>query len=263
MNVKDHASIFTIRLTGEGVRPHLIAASDLAELIIAAERTVLGIARRENPEAADSLIVSLSEIKDESVGLAFAGSDEPMISNAYRELVSAAENRLFSSLPAQSLEGLRTLTKFASERKGHTQFWNGSQRGPLLDLPPDYAIEIPPPEYQRGETVLYGKIERVGGVRPRVRLRVSEKEVVYGDVSEEQSRALGSKLYSETALRGHATWDAKDGSIVYFRVDEILHYKRGKASRAFEELKDAARGAFDKIEDVDLFTRRLREGDAP
>ena len=35
--------LFTIRLTGEGVRPHLIPASDLAQLLVAAEQTVLAI----------------------------------------------------------------------------------------------------------------------------------------------------------------------------------------------------------------------------
>ncbi len=263
MVIEDMKSIFTIRLTGEGVRPHLIPASDLAELIIAAERTVLGIARRDNQDAAEGIIVALSEIKDESIGLAFTSNAQASVSLAYRELVSAAENRLFRSLPAQTLEGLRTLTQFTLEHRGHTQFWNGSQRGPLLDLPPDYAIEVPPPEYQRGETVLFGKIERVGGVRPRVRLRVSPSEVVYGDISEEQSRILGSNLYSQTALKGQATWDAHDGTVVYFRVEEILHYEGGKVSRAFRELEAAAHGAFDKVTDIDLFVNRIREGEAP
>ena len=45
--------LFAIRLTGGGVRPHLVPASDLAQLSIAAEQAVLAIAARENPEAAE------------------------------------------------------------------------------------------------------------------------------------------------------------------------------------------------------------------
>jgi hypothetical protein len=261
--IEDNSPIFTIRLTGDGVRPHLISATDLAELMIAAEQTVLGIARRDNPDAADGLIVAIAGLRDESIGFSFTSNHKVLVNSAYQELVSAAENRLFRSLPAQTVEGLRTLTQFARERKGHTQFWNGSSRGPLLDLPPDYAIEVPPPEYQRGETILFGKIERVGGVRPRVRLRVSPKEVVYGDISEEQSRVLGSRLYSQVSLKGQATWDAKDGTVVYFRVEEILNYEGGNASEAFRELQRASQGAFERIEDVDLFVQAIREGEAP
>ncbi len=263
MPANTETPLFTIRLTGEGVRPHLIPASDLAQLLVAAEQTVLAIAAREHPEQADELIVGLSQVRDESIGFAFASNQSQIALSAYTELVTATTNRLFRSLPARSLEGLRTLTGFSRQHNGRTQFWNGTGDRPLLDLPPDFAIEVPAPEYQRGETVIYGKIERVGGVRPRVRIRVSEREIVYGDITEEQSRELGSRLYSEAALRGQATWDAQDGSVVYFRVEEVLHYDRGKTSTAFEELRKAAGGAYDDVEDVDLFAARVREGDLP
>ncbi len=255
--------LFTIRLTGEGVRPHLIPASDLAELLVAAEQTVLALAGREHPDAADELVVGLTKVEDASISFAFTSTHPGIALAIYTELVTSVENRLFKSLPARSLEGLRTLTGFAREHMGHTQFWNGQGSQPLLDLAPDYAIGVPPPEYQRGETTLYGKIERVGGVRPRVRLRVSQREVVYGDISEEQSRILGAKLYSDTALRGQATWDANDGSVVYFRVEEILDFERGSVQSAFDELREASGKAFDEIEDVDLFATRIREGDEP
>jgi hypothetical protein len=245
------------------VRPHLIPASDLAQLLVAAEQTVLAIAAREHPEAAEDLIVGLAQVRDASIGFGFASNREDVALAAYNELVTVTANRAFRSLPGRSLEGLRTLTRFSREHGGRTQFWNGEGDRPLLDLPAEFAVEVPAPEYQRGETVLYGKIERVGGVRPRVRLRVSEREVVYGDVTEEQGRELGGRLYSEAALRGQATWDAQDGSIVYFRVEEILHYQRGKVSGAFDELRRAAHGVYDEVEDVDLFATRIREGDLP
>ncbi|MHB1305810.1 MAG: hypothetical protein ACYC23_01870 [Limisphaerales bacterium] len=255
--------LFTIRLTGEGVRPQLIPASDLAQLLVAAEQTVLAIAAREHPEQADELIVGLSQVQDQSIGFAFASNQPQIAQSAYTALVTATANRLFRSLPGRSLEGLRTLTGFSRQHNGRTQFWNGGGDLPLLDLPPAFSIEIPAPEYQRGETVIYGRIERVGGVRPRVRIRVAEREIVYGDITEEQSRELGSRLYSQAALRGQATWDGHDGSVAYFRVEEILHYDRGKVSSAFEELRRAAQGAYDAVEDVDLLASRLREGDLP
>lgn len=263
MPVETNKPLFTIRLTGEGVRPQLIPASDLAELLIAAEQTVLALANRDHPESADDLVVGLAAVTDASIGFAFTSNHPEVTLSTYEELVTAVGNRLFHSLPARSLEGIRTLTRFSREHKGRTQFWNGRGATPLLDLPPDYAVDVPAPEYQRGETTLYGKIERVGGVRPRVRLRVSTREVIYGDISEEQGRILGARLYANAALRGRATWDANDGSVVYFRVDEILDYERSSVADAFKELRKASGIAFDSIEDVDLFAKRIREGDEP
>jgi hypothetical protein len=49
------------------------------------------------------------------------------------------------------------------------------------------------------------------------------------------SSSLGSKLYSDTAQRRQATWDTQDGTIVYFRIEEILHYERSAASTAFQQ----------------------------
>lgn len=256
-------TLFTIRLTGEAVRPQLLPASDLAQLLIAAEQAVLAIALRDHPDAAEELVVGLSAVQDQSIGFAFTSNQPQVAQAAYAELITLTENHAFRSLPARSLEGLRTLTRFSREHGGRTQFWNGGTERPLLDLASDFAIEVPAPEYQRGETVLYGRIERVGGVRPRVRLRVSEHEVVYGDITEEQSRDLGSRLYSDAALRGLATWDAQDGSVVYFRVQEILHYHRGKVREAFKELRDVVGNAYDQIEDVDRYTQQVREGDLP
>ncbi len=255
-------SLFTIRLSGEGVRPHLIPAGDLAQLLIAAEQMVMGLAAREHPEDADSLFVGLAAVRDESIGFAFTSNRPDSALAVYQELVVLTGNRAFRSLPARSLEGLKTLTAFSREHRGVTQFWNGAIGRPLLELPTDFAIEVPSPEYQRGETVIYGKIERVGGVRPRVRLRISDREVVSADITEEQSRELGSRMYSQSALRGQATWDAQDGSIVYFRVEEILHYQPAKVVSAFDDLRAAVGGAYDSL-DVEDFALRVREGELP
>ena len=119
--------LFTIRLSGEGVRPHLIPAGDLAQLLIAAEQTVMGLAVREHPEDADSLFVGLASVRDQSIGFAFTSNHPDSAQAAYRELVTLTENRAFRSLPARSLEGLKTLTTFSREHRGVTQFWNGAR----------------------------------------------------------------------------------------------------------------------------------------
>ncbi len=71
---------------GEGVRPRLIPASDLAQLLVAAEQTVLAIAAREHPEAAEDLIVGLAQVRDESIGFAFASNRAEVALAAYTEL---------------------------------------------------------------------------------------------------------------------------------------------------------------------------------
>lgn len=53
MSANTEKPLFTIRLTGEGLHPHLIPASDLAQLLMAAEQTVLAVAVREHPDESE------------------------------------------------------------------------------------------------------------------------------------------------------------------------------------------------------------------
>ncbi len=85
-------SLFTIRLSGEGVRPHLIPAGDLAHLLIAAEQMVMGLAAREHPEDADSLFVGLAAVRDESIGFVFTSNRPDSALAVYQELVSLTGN---------------------------------------------------------------------------------------------------------------------------------------------------------------------------
>lgn len=256
-------TLFTIRLTGEDVRPDLLGAGDLAQLLIAAEQTVLSVAREENPDESDDIILTLADVKSESVGLQFSSNKPDTVRRAFYTVVDRVKTNNFQALPGPVLEGLRTLTRFTSDHKGYTQFWNGSANEPLLELAPDFAVGLPRPDYQRGETVLYGNVERVGGVKPRIKLRVSPNKVIYGDADAEQARTLGTSLYKPAALRGKATWDARTGQIVYFRVTEVLSYAPTDIRDAFAELREATNGAYDKVEDVDLFASQVREGELP
>lgn len=244
------------------MRPSLVAASDLAALLIAAEQMVSAVIQRHHPELDEAVIVSLSEISDRSIGFTFTSNKPDIAQSAYQELVSVVKESQYPSLPAQSIDGLRTLTRFTRERKGHTQFWNGGDR-PLLDLSPEFPIHVPKPDYIRGETVIYGKVEQVGGVRPRVRLRISEREIVTAQITEAQGRELGPLLYQETGLRGEATWKTQDGSIAYFRVKEILKHQTGSILTAFDQLAELVGGAYDTITDLDLLAQEVREGEAP
>jgi len=155
------------------------------------------------------------------------------------------------------------MTEFARQRRCKTQFWNGTKARPALELESDFVLDVPRPEYVRGETIVYGKVERVGGVRPRVKVRLSSREVMYGDISEDQARELGKRMYQPAGLRGQATWDPQDGSFVYFRVEEILPYVGGGVRTGFEELNTASRGVYGQVDDADQLALRIREGDWP
>jgi len=90
--------LFSIRFVGEELHPYAIPASDLAELIIAAERTILALAMRERPEREEEILVGLAQVEDKSIGLAFASNDEATVLRCYQETVVGSGQPGFSFL---------------------------------------------------------------------------------------------------------------------------------------------------------------------
>ncbi len=239
-------------------------ARELAELIIAAEEAIASVALQRNPALnPDEIVVGLVQIEEKSLGLSFASPSPDVVGAAFKEIAESVANLSFGGLPTKSLRGLRILADFNTTHHCRAQFWNGelNAREPLAEMDVGFEKYLPEEHFIRGETVIYGKVERVGGVDPKVRVRVSEHEVVSCRLNEDLAKELGVHLYSEVGLRGQATWDAKDQSLAYFRVDEILPFENAGAVSAACALRDAAAGAYDAIADVPAFVRGLRGED--
>ena len=256
--------IFQLRFTGGGVKPDVVPARELAEIIIATEEAISSIALQRNPGLnPDEIIVGLVQVENKSLGLSFASSSPDVVGSAFKEITSSISRRSFTSLPTKSLRGLRVLAEFNTSHNCRTEFWNGdiAAVAPLAEMNVGFELFLPEEKFIRGETVIYGKVERVGGVEPKVRVRLSEYEVVSCRLNEGLAKELGQHLYADVGLKGQATWDAKDHSLVYFRVEEILPYEGIGAVQAAYALNDAARGAYDAVKDVQGFVRGLRGED--
>lgn len=253
--------IFQLRFTGGGVKPDVVPARELAELIIATEEAISSIALQRNPGLnPDEIIVGLVQIENKSLGLSFASSSPDVVGSAFNEMAASITRRSFTGLPTKSLRGLRVLAEFNNTHNCRTQFWNGetTAREPLAEMDVGFEMYLPEENFIRGETVIYGRVERVGGVDPKARVRLSEHEVVSCRLNENLAKELGAHLYAQVGLRGQATWDASDHSLAYFRVDEILPFEDAGAVSAAYALNDAAQGAYDAVNDVPGFVRRLR-----
>ncbi len=256
------SSAFTIRFTGKGISPDAVPLHELAALLVAAENAILGIVRRDFPEATDDqMVVSLDQIKHESLGLAFADPAGSVVTRGYSKFVETVDSGALYRLPGQSLDGLRAMTRFSGEYKCATQFYLADSTLPSVVLPSDYEVKVPRLDYIRGETSVYGTVERAGGVLPRVKIKLSESKYLYCSTTGEQARLLGARLYKEVGLDGRATWDPRDGTMVYFAVDNINLFEPTDPPSAFRELAAASGGAYDDMEDLDGYIASLRMDD--
>ena len=116
----------------------------------------------------------------------------------------------------------------------------------------------------KGETNVYGKLLRVGGLKPRAMLMLESGKMIDVDVTEDLAveMASGQRLYKMIGLEGEATWRADTGVMIGVRARVLLPYRRdeGDPVRAFELLAEAAEARWDNVYVVE-YVNELRGRD--
>ena len=111
-------------------------------------------------------------------------------------LTSTISGGDFSKLPIKSVESLNKIVTYSKNRKCSVEFFTKNKETPSATINPDTIIEIPADKYLEGNTTIYGRVERVGGKRPKVTLSFSNNTLLYCDVSEEMAIKLAHRLYT-------------------------------------------------------------------
>src|SRR5690606_38320829 len=75
------------------------------------------------------------------------------------------------------------------------------------------------------------------------------------------ARQLGRRLYTEIGVKGEASWDLRDMSVVFFRIDELLDYQATPLPEALDNLYEIAGQHFEAIDALDTFIADLRGND--
>lgn len=251
-------TFFEIRLDGEGIGPGLVRSKELAEVIESVEDMIASLVVYNNPELKkENIVIGLSSISRGSIGLQFAPNLTELTIPAAKRVAASLNNGDYSGMPEGTMKSLRNLTGF-SKRHGcdiEIRYLNGASTTLAVMTP---KTEIPVPVTLVGETILYGKITRVGGKEPKVQFTTIDDQIIYIKVDEQLARKAGSLIYREVAITGTAYWNSETMRIDEFKLESISGYKLTALPSAFNELKQLAGGAFDGIENVREYVTALR-----
>jgi len=227
-----------IRFSGEGITPRAISASELADVIASYESALLHTIHRDNPNLKDASIrISLTDIKE--------GSAEYYLEPNYQEEILVAANKIntaikegkANTLPYKTIESLSSLWKFTRIKNCIAEL-NGSTQVEPLEISADTEIKIDESFFYKGETTIYGELERVGGSKPRVRIKTDKDEVIYSDVLPSMAKVLATKLYETVALKGLATWRVEDYRVEAFKADDYVLIEEIPLTESIKELSD-------------------------
>ncbi len=129
---------------------------------------------------------------------------------------------------------------------------------PLATINVDSNISIPDDFFITGETTLYGRVLRSGGVDPTVAISTGRGKILYCPVSQEIAQRLGKGLYLEIGLKGIAKWLKEDYSIISFTINDVFDLDRNSIAESISELSTLIGKYWRGVDDVNAEISKLR-----
>lgn len=262
-------AVLVVRLTGESVSPDSVSLSALTRLFGSLDRAVAsllpvlseGESEVEEDDERRGGALSLVGVRKGSAAYYLGPlrlKFRPQVLDACLATGTAVKNHDFSNLPNPAIENLRQARDVLRQFRWNARLVVRAEKPLSALMTPETSI----PEHprMRGQTILYGMVERVGGTRPKVWLRLGNGKRLPCKTTQDIARRLGARLYAWVGLSGTAVWDTKDLSLLEFRVEAITEYVDTPVSDAFWELAEVAGSCFDGVDPV-RFVRELRDGD--
>lgn len=250
-----------IKLSGENISPNKIRASDLAELVRDTEELAISQVGITHPEInKEEIFLSLVGINEGSVELSFTSSKLDIAIPAFELITDAIKTGNYDLVATHAIEKIKDIRNFTKRIKCSAEILtvNGSATS-LVVISPETIVETPP-EIQ-GQTILYGKLIRVGGKKaPTAWLEISDTVTLTCDLGFELAKQLAHRLYSWVGLIGVARWSVVDQAILSFRVNEISKYEDQPISESFQWLRESLGQYFTDVDDPDVYVRKIRAG---
>jgi hypothetical protein len=234
----ESADIIELKFEGNNIRPSKVKASEVAELIIAFEEAIEEIIKENNPEISeDEVLISFEEIVDASLGLRSLAHLTKVVLPAFALVTSSFQTKNFNAIPNSSIEKLRKFTLFAKKYDCDGAFYVNGVREATFNKSTDIAYNDK--GISKGETTLYGEVQRIGGEKkPRVLIKINNDYNISFEVKKSIAIELGAYLYKFVGIIGFAQWDNNTYKILTFTADSILETGQKSLSTTFKELSD-------------------------
>lgn len=248
---------FEIRL--RELTPETTPLGDLAKLLSDADKAIRALVETTELVEESDLVVGLVNIERGSNVLQFGSTEVDRAQRIWHILTDAVAGNRVYSLPEPTKDFIECIVQIARRRKTAVELADAPFEEPRAVIDPlaDLKLKVP---VVTGETDIYGIVNRIGGVEPKIRLALDEGYLLSCTTTHELARQLGSRLYYRVGLRGTATWNTVDWSIQGFKVTEILSFEEIPLTDAVSELaKASGPTAWADEPDIKLAIDRLRQ----
>ncbi len=250
---------FSLHFYGNNIKPNQVSLSELADLLKQIETGICAIVEQNDPKTKrEDIIIGLEQIAEGSMNLKFSSQLGAVVGVALSILSLAIEKKSYDALPFEAIESVRHIKKFVESKQCDVSIYGQSDNEAIVTIHSTDDLQIDQNLYIPGDTNLYGKLERVGGAKPQIRILQDNGERITCFCTEQFAKSLAKRLYQYIGVTGTAHWLIGSMKIIYFRAFDILPYEETDIEIAFKELRAIAKVDLDVIGDADSYVAEMR-----
>jgi hypothetical protein len=252
-------NIFKLRFFENDVTPESFTLREIGELFIHLEDAIKAIIDNDYPDVnIEDIKLSPVGIENKSESLFVSTNDSPPETfNALESFGDKVKNNTYINLPEKAYKGFKYIYTLTEKKQCKAEVSHKEKEVFTIS----YSLPIIKPESViiPVETVLYGEIIKLGGDKDRTWVELTNGNRISFNITREQVIELGHRMHQTVAFRGKAKWNPESNYVTAFTLYEILSYKSGNISKAFEELRKLSGETWNDLktnEDINKFLGR-------
>jgi hypothetical protein len=254
------ATTFQLKVENSELTPDKLNLSDLVELLKSFEDLVTDVVVMDNPMLRpEEIVIGLVKVGSGSTVLDLQPQLALPSVAAFNKVTFSLEHNDYTGMPSKARRALVTMSRFARTRQCDITLAQLDAGKPIHVSKLSRDLVIPAAKTVQGETVIYGEVRSIGGKEPNVHIRSTqyERELVC-DLIKPLARELAKHLYQQVGLRGVATWELPDMSLVRFAVEEIIPQTQIPLAQTLKSLPQGIIDYYNHIDDPVAYVRVLR-----
>lgn len=209
-----------IKFTGNDIEPTKVTANEFAKIVACYENALLAVAKKNHPNKDNSNFISIVSVKHESLTIE-ADPHTEIIKEAANEINVAIKNKKTNKLPYDAIENLVAFQQFVN-KFGCVAVLNGIEGIETAEINIESDIKISESLYFKGETTIYGKIIRIGGAEPRVRIQTDNGTSISVLITKKDAKYLSPYLYSKIGVKGFGKWKKENNELVDIKANSFV-----------------------------------------
>lgn len=246
-----------IKFTGNEIEPSKVTANEFAKLVASYENALLSVLNNGKAKKNSIDFISVVNVKNESLTIE-AEPNTLEVKEAANIINKAIKNRTFNKLPYDAVESLSVLQSFVNKHQCKA-ILNGIDDIESAEINVDSGIQITDSLYFKGKTTVYGKIIRIGGSEPKVRIQTDDGKYLSVVVSKKTAKDLSPSLYSRIGVKGTGKWKKYNNELEEIKAESFVVLSDVPLTKKLKGLSEIIGKYWKNIDNPDDYIASIRQ----